>query len=259
MGSFIENNWLTLLSIVIGLLVSFLFFRLQRKDVVSAREERLKHAHEELIDVIETYIINKQQLSEQAIENLVSASERSYKVRLRPDCDPPSLLQDVALRLQRSRHLDIAQKTEYAEKIEGLIRQIRESEELVFSGITDEGLRKKLETLESLVSEDNKAKAREIIQSLPANFEYMHLSRPMEPFLTEIAPALMAGFATIASLLALGTLEGFKGAVGRVVERLVESPISVLVPLAIVTIVLLQAIVLIRRIRRRTEEEKNKS
>lgn len=258
MQSFIENNWLTLLSIAIGLLVSYSFYRLQRKDVVSAREERLKHAHEELIDVIETYIINKQHLSDEAIENLVAASERSYKVRLRPDCSPETLLQDVALRLQRSRHLDIAQKTEYAEKIEGVIRGIRESEEIAYSGFTDEGLKRKLQTLESYVTDENKAKAQEIIQSLPADIQFRRFTKVKDSMLSEAIPALMAGLATVASLISLSTFSGFKDSIGRVTEKMLESPLTFLVPMAIVVAVMIQALVLIGRIKRRSEDDEVK-
>lgn len=258
MQSFLENNWLTLLSILIGLVVSYLFYRLQRKDVVSAQEERLKHAHEELIDVIETYIINKQQLSDEAIENLVAASERSYRVRLRPEFSPVTLLQDVALRLQRSRHLDIAQKTEYAEKIETVIHGIRESEEIVNSSFTDEGLKKKLQTLVGLVPDENKAKAQEIIQSLPTDLEFRPLLRTKESLASEILPALMAGLATVASLLSLTTLSSFKESIGRVAERMVESPLTFLVPLAIVVAISIQALALVRRINRRTEDDEGK-
>lgn len=125
MQAFIEANWLSILSILIGVVVSYFFYRLQKKDSVSASVERKKHATNELLDVIESYIINKQRLSEHVIDNLIRASERNHSVSLLPACTPVSMLQDVALRLQRSRHLDIPQKTEYSETIEALIHQVR--------------------------------------------------------------------------------------------------------------------------------------
>ena len=118
MQLFLETNWLSIVSIVIGIVVAYFFYRLQKKDAASASLERKKHATAELLDVVESYIINKQRLSEQVIENLIHASERDHSVALRPVCTGVSLLQDVALRLQRSRHLDIPQKSEYSEKIE---------------------------------------------------------------------------------------------------------------------------------------------
>lgn len=129
MQQFFENNWLSILSIFIGVLVSYIFYRLQKKDGDSATLERKKHAISELLDVVESYIINKQCVSEHLIENLVHASERDHKVTLQTSCTPTSLLQDVALRLQRSRHLDIPQKSEYSEKIEELIKEIRDHQD----------------------------------------------------------------------------------------------------------------------------------
>lgn len=103
MQQFLENNWLSILSIVIGIVVAYIFYRLQKNDTASASAERKKHATAELLDVVESYIINKQRLSELVIENLIHASERDHSVALRPACTAVSLLQDVALRLQRSR------------------------------------------------------------------------------------------------------------------------------------------------------------
>jgi hypothetical protein len=126
MIDFFTNNWISIASIFIGFGVSYVFYRLQQKDSVSASSERTKHATVELLDVIESYIINKQDLSRALIDNLIQASERSHTVLLRPSCTPVSLLQDVALRLQRSRHLDIPQKTEYSVKISALITQVKQ-------------------------------------------------------------------------------------------------------------------------------------
>ena len=125
MYQFIESNWLSILSIIIGILVSFFFYWLQRKQGASATAQRKKRATAELLDVVESYIINKQRLSEQIIDNLIYASERDHVVDLRPSCTSVTLLQDVALRLQRSRHLDIPQKSDYSEAIELLIREIQ--------------------------------------------------------------------------------------------------------------------------------------
>lgn len=124
MQEFLSSNWLSMVSIVIGVIVAYVFYRLQKKDTASASAERKKHANSELLDVIESYIINKQALSKSVIENLIHASERSHLVALRPGCTAITLLQDVALRLQRSRHLDIPQKSEYSIKIDELITHV---------------------------------------------------------------------------------------------------------------------------------------
>jgi len=151
MQQFLESNWLSILSIVIGIVVAYIFYRLQKKDAASASAERKKHATYELLDVVESYIINKQRLSEHVIENLIHASERDHSVALRPTCTAISLLQDVALRLQRSRHLDIPQKSEYSEKIEELIRETREHREPTRLNELNTDARKILDSLASIV------------------------------------------------------------------------------------------------------------
>jgi hypothetical protein len=163
---FLENNWLSILSIVIGVVVAYVFYRLQKKDSASASAERLKHATVELLDVIESYIINKQRLSERVIENLIYASERDHKVALRPACTAITLLQDVALRLQRSRHLDIPQKSEYSEKIEQLIADIREHR--VTGRVEDLGgeISTKLGKLEALIPQDKRGEVQEILGTI---------------------------------------------------------------------------------------------
>lgn len=166
MQQFLENNWLSILSILIGIVVAYVFYRLQKKDSASASAERKKHATTELLDVIESYIINKQRLSEHVIDNLIHASERDHIVALRPNCTAVSLLQDVALRLQRSRHLDIPQKSEYSEKIEQLIREIREHREPLRLEDLDEELSAKLLELQHFLPVEKKTEAQRVLSAV---------------------------------------------------------------------------------------------
>jgi hypothetical protein len=166
MQTFIENNWLSLLSIVIGVAVAYIFYRLQKRDSASAAIERKKHATIELLDVVESYVINKQPLSQHVIENLVLASERDHIVELRPSCNPISLLQDVALRLQRSRHLDIPQKTEYSLKIEELISLVRLNRDATPQDPSNAKLERGLKDFELLVPEEQRIKARKQLSIL---------------------------------------------------------------------------------------------
>lgn len=174
MQPFLESNWLSILSIVIGVVVAYIFYRLQKKDAASASAERKKHATTELLDVVESYIINKQRLSEQVIENLIHASERDHSVALRPLCTAVSLLQDVALRLQRSRHLDIPQKSEYSEKIEQLIREIREHREPIRLDELNAEMSGRFAELESLLLPERKDEARKILTSIASLSEKKH-------------------------------------------------------------------------------------
>jgi archaellum component FlaF (FlaF/FlaG flagellin family) len=66
------------ISLLIGIAVSYAFYRLQKRDVASAEEERLKHARAELMELVESLIINKQQVTEPNITNMVAAAERAH-------------------------------------------------------------------------------------------------------------------------------------------------------------------------------------
>lgn len=152
---------LSAISIAIGFLVGYVFYRLQKRDVASARAERVKRAKEELLDVIESHIINKQQVAEESIHNLLVASEREYQVGLKDTCTPTTLLQDAALRLEKSRHLDIAQKREYSDQIEQTITTIEEQHNEV-----PEEVKEPLElvsVLEDAIQNDEKQKGLETV------------------------------------------------------------------------------------------------
>jgi hypothetical protein len=205
MQIFLENNWLSILSIVIGVVVAYTFYRLQKKDTASASAERKKHATVELLDVVESYIINKQRLSEQVIENLIHASERDHSVALRPTRTAVSLLQDVALRLQRSRHLDIPQKSEYSEKIEQLIRETREHREPTRLDELNAEMAGKFSEFESLLQPERKEEARKILMSIASLSEKrseisLRTDESRERVIA-VATALLGVAATVASAL----------------------------------------------------------
>lgn len=167
--SLLETYWFEIaigaISIIVGIIVAYIFYRLQKKDVGSAEIERRKRAREELLDVIESNIINKQKPTEDFIQNLIAAFEREYKVNLEEICSPITLLQDVSLRLQRSRHLDISQKGTYAEQIETLIYDLKYKEPISPSGIW-----KDLEALEISLENNQLEKSKEILKTLKAEF-----------------------------------------------------------------------------------------
>lgn len=166
MIEFFISNWISFASILIGFVVSYVFYRLQQKHSASAASERTKHATVELLDVVESYIINKQTLSRSLIDNLIQASERFHTVLLRPSCTPVSILQDVALRLQRSRHLDIPQKTEYSVKIDDLIVQVKQQlEPLTWQKIADDSAELIADVLE-VVPEEHHERVKKKLYTL---------------------------------------------------------------------------------------------
>jgi membrane protein implicated in regulation of membrane protease activity len=262
MQQFLENNWLSILSIVIGVVVAYVFYRLQKKDSASASAERLKHATIELLDVIESYIINKQRLSEQVIDNLIHASERDHKVALRPACTAISLLQDVALRLQRSRHLDIPQKSEYSEKIEQLILAIREHR--TPARLEDLGgeIANKLGELESLLPQDRRGEVQEILGAIARMAQKQRdmslRTEEARQRLLAVTTALSGVAAAVATSLIGSKL--FDSISGSAITS-VFSKTFPLMGVLLAVVVVMQALTTVRRIKRRSSEgfERNRS
>lgn len=259
MQQFLENNWLSILSIVIGILVAYVFYRLQKKDSASASAERKKHATTELLDVVESYIINKQRLSEQVIDNLIHASERDHLVALRPACTPVSLLQDVALRLQRSRHLDIPQKSEYSEKIEQLIRDIREHQAPIRIEDLDEQLSSKLTELQAMLSPEHKVEAEKTLSALASLVQKqrdasLRIEETKERMMA-VTTSLLGVTAAIATSLIGSKLFDSIG------SSAVSSMFNKLFPLMgvlLVLVIAMQALTTIVRIKRRNHEAKSR-
>lgn len=252
MQQFLENNWLTILSIVIGIAVAYVFYRLQKKDAASASAERLKHATSELLDVVESYIINKQRISELVIENLIHASERDHRVVLRPACTATTLLQDVALRLQRSRHLDIPQKSEYSEKIEQLIGQIRENQAPKAPPDFGKAIGAKIAELEALIPEGNRAEARKILTVMTAIAEKQQDLSTRTEEVRERLMAVTTALAGVAAALATSLIGS------RVLESMSSSPVTTafgkifpLLGVLLGAVLAMQVLVTVLRIKRR--------
>jgi hypothetical protein len=201
MQHFLADNWLSILSILIGIVVAYLFYRLQKRDSVSAAVERKKRATAELLDVVETYVINKQRLSEAVIDNLIHASERDHAVALRPSCTATTLLQDVALRLQRSRHLDIPQKSEYSEKLEQLIQGIRNNRTPARIDELDAEIDSTVSALLNLVPSERKSEAQIAFESLAGLLKRRRAGQSKE--ITEAdSPAYFFALATVIGFIA---------------------------------------------------------
>ena len=258
MLQFVETNWLTLVSILIGVLVAFFFYRLQKKDSVSASVERKKHASRELLDVVESYVINKQDLSEQVVENLIAASERDYQVLLREACTPISLLQDVALRLQRSRHLDIPQKSEYSLKIDTLIKQIRTSKEVPALDQLNKDFRDSLAMVQSLVPEEKRAEAKKAIDAIALLSERRRdLSAKRsgdESFVQFVVAPLAAGLATSFVAASLGSSLLSDGAL--TVALIAAGKMLPVFGFLVLALILVGVVIIIMRIRRRERDIK---
>ena len=131
--TFLYSNWQ---SIIVAFGIGFLFFILStygiKKYISSAERERLKQAKNSMLDILESRIINKQNLSIDKINSLLTAIDRENSVDLTGRGSPSSLLEDLGLRFEKSHHLDPSQKEEYCKKIEEYIGNIiKEGEKII--------------------------------------------------------------------------------------------------------------------------------
>lgn len=257
MQQFLASNWLSILSIFIGIVVAYIFYRLQKKDSASASMERKKHARAELLDVIESYIINKQYLSESVIDNLTHASERDRLVVLRPGCTAVSLLQDVGLRLQRSRHLDIPQKSEYSEKIEKLISEIRQNRNLIRTTELQDELSTKLLELQQLIPAENREEAQQVLSAVASLVQQQkELAIRMEERKERMMVSTTALFGvTAAAATALIGTRVFENVAGSPVT-LIASKMFPILGTTLAVVVAMQALVTTIRIKRRSHNKK---
>ena len=132
--TFLYSNWQ---SIIVAFGIGFLFFILStygiKKYVSSAERERLKQAKNSMLDILESRIINKQNLSIDKINSLLTAIDRENSVDLTGRGSPSSLLEDLGLRFEKSHHLDPFQKEEYCKKIEEYMGNIIKEEEKIIT------------------------------------------------------------------------------------------------------------------------------
>jgi hypothetical protein len=109
-----------------GLLFLFLGHYFLKRKEISAEYERYKKAKETVIDVLESSLINKQPISPERIKHLISAAEREQNIALIDS--PKNLVEDLELRVERSKHLDTEQQRHYIDQVEEMITKIeRES------------------------------------------------------------------------------------------------------------------------------------
>lgn len=97
--------------------------------LAAVREEKHNQTKQELLNVLERHIVNNKEINGKKIENLISAVNRKYSTPLPESASTVSILQDLELRIEESRHLDVDQKEQYTQQIEGTIQDIRESRE----------------------------------------------------------------------------------------------------------------------------------
>ncbi|NIE97467.1 hypothetical protein F3J02_13430 [Acinetobacter sp. Tr-809] len=138
-SNFLDANWFSIFSWIIGIALAIFLYYLQNKRANSAYLEQVKQAKKEIIDTLENYIINDIPINEDMIENLRSGTERNYKVIIENEWNTISTLQDINFRLQTSRHLAITQKAAYSKSLDELINQFKTNQsDIGFNSINND-------------------------------------------------------------------------------------------------------------------------
>lgn len=122
-----------LVNILIALGVGLFFFVLTpwglKKYLKTAEVERRNRAKENILDLLESSLIFKQDVNPKKIFHLVSAIGREYTIDIFSYMTTKSLLEELELRFEKSKHLDPNQKQEYTRKIEALICDLEKEDE----------------------------------------------------------------------------------------------------------------------------------
>lgn len=111
---FFYVNWQNILITLAGGGIFYLLSNYAIKNYInSAEKERIKQAKNVFLDILESRVINRQEISFEKISNLMDAISREYSIILFDFATPRSLLQDLELIFEKSHHLDSSQKDEY--------------------------------------------------------------------------------------------------------------------------------------------------
>ena len=161
---FLQINWQVIL---ITLIIGFLFFVLTpwglKKYLITAEIERRNRAKENVLDLLESSLINKQDLNSEKICHLLNAIGREYELNIFSYFSVKSLLEDLELRFEKSKHLDTSQKQDYTSKIETLIIDLETEEGSLKVSVSYNDL---FETLTKSINEGNKEVALKEIEMI---------------------------------------------------------------------------------------------
>jgi len=122
-----------MINIITTMGVSFFFFILTtwglEKYLKTAEIERKIRAKENILDLLESSLIFKQDINPKKILHLVNAVGREHELDIFSYLTIINLLEELELRFEKSKHLDPTKKKEYTRKIEDLISELENEEE----------------------------------------------------------------------------------------------------------------------------------
>ena len=115
-------------SIWVSLIVGAIFFILGPLGLwfsgKKVKREKINKAKSELLDLIESMLVNKEQITISKLLTLFRAIERQNSVNLGLDTDLNNILEDLSLRFAKSKHLSSDQKDAYLKQIDDLISDL---------------------------------------------------------------------------------------------------------------------------------------
>ncbi|WP_276167809.1 hypothetical protein [Zobellia alginiliquefaciens] len=181
---FIDNQS----SIIVSLIIGAIFFILGPLGLwfsgKKVKKEKINKAKSDFLDLVESMLVNKENITISKLVTLFGAIERQNGISLGLDSDINNLLEDLSLRFARSKHLSSEQKNTYSDEIDGLIKQL--------SKVDDEDsqtvIRELPKSVRSIVNEIRKEAESSNSDKLIEKIDLLekHLTKPSDPFLRMI-------------------------------------------------------------------------
>lgn len=172
-------------NIITSVIVGFLFFVLGPLGLwfsgKKIRKERNKKARESLMDILEGMIVSQTKIDKFRLDTIRDAVEREVVADLAGEYSHESLLSDVALRFEKSKHLSADQKNSYYESILKIRESLKEKDKvpdkdrIAFDIPRD--IRPVLVEINQLLSESKDPRALELMKAIEQKLIYQARSR----------------------------------------------------------------------------------
>ena len=128
--TFLDDHGTTLLITLGGGLVFFVLGPLAGAfSKRRIRRERVEKVKDSLTNLVEGMLVNQEDISGDKLRRMFRATEREADVVVGSQYDLEKLLDDVALRFQRSPHLDASQKNDYLKTLASLADTLAKNED----------------------------------------------------------------------------------------------------------------------------------
>lgn len=202
-GSNAKDIVMLVISIGFGIAGNYLFYWRQKKDLNALQVERVQRARVELVDTLESMVINKQGLSPEVIHTLGAAVARKHMVSFGTELNVTiQVLQDVTLRLQESKHLDINQKSQYIDLLLRAIQSMSSSQPEKRSPVEGE-LAGLLDSLDQYLNAGDTEKAAALLAQAKDSVQSCRAGDPTQPLSGKSLSGLSLPVMVLGSTIAL--------------------------------------------------------